>query len=48
MGKYQEVKKLTKELVDAVVERGVVGKKRQDDNGKEVEVENNIENNIEN
>ena len=38
MGKYLKVEKLTKELVDAVVEKVVIGRKRQDDAGKEVEV----------
>lgn len=38
MGKYLKVEKLTKELVDVVVERVVVGKKRQGDAGKAVEV----------
>ena len=38
MGKYLKVEKLTKELVDAVVEKIVVGKKRQGNTGKEVEV----------
>ncbi len=38
MGKYLKVEKLTKELVDVVVERVVVGKKRQGDAGNVVEV----------
>ena len=38
MAKYLKVEKLTKELVDVVVERVVVGKKRQGDAGKAVEV----------
>ena len=38
MGKYLKVEKLTKELVEAVVERVVVGKGRQGDAGKVVEV----------
>ena len=38
MGKYLKVQKLTKELVDAVVEKVVVGKKLQGDAGKAVEV----------
>lgn len=38
IGKYLKVEKLTRELVDVVVERVVVGKGRQGDAGKEVEV----------
>ena len=38
MEKYLKVEKLTKELVDVVVERVVVGKKRQGDAWKEVEI----------
>lgn len=38
MGKYLKVEKLTKELVDVVVEKVVVGKGRQEDAGKEVEI----------
>jgi hypothetical protein len=38
MGKYLKVEKLTTELVDAVLEKVVVGKKRQSDAGKEMDV----------
>ncbi len=44
MGKHLKVEKLTKELVDAVVERIVVGKGSQDDDGKAEEVRLLIEN----